>query len=67
MSIVLGDLHNLVRTYQRVLDLDATEPVPRSRESAQDPEIRVSISSRARELARSAGQTDGKSNAESRP
>lgn len=67
MGIHFGDLHNLVRTYQRVLNLDVPEPTPQPRESVQDPEIRVSISPKARELARTAGQAGSRSQGESRP
>lgn len=67
MSIHFGDLHNIVRTYQRVLDLDVPEPTPRSRGASLDPEIRVSISPKARELARTAVAAGNRSQGESRP
>jgi hypothetical protein len=51
MSIQFGAIHNLVRTYQRVLDLDPHEPAPRSADASADADVHVTISPRARELA----------------
>ncbi len=58
MSIQFGDIHNLVRTYQRVLDLDIHEPAPKSRDARPDADVHVTISPAARELANSLARSD---------
>ncbi len=55
MSIQFDQIHNVVRTYQRVLDLDSTEGTRRAKAVAERGESdagadRVSISQEARQL-----------------
>jgi hypothetical protein len=55
MSIQFDQIHNVVRTYQRVLDLDQAEGAKRARASSDRGESdsasdRVSISQEARQL-----------------
>ena len=49
MSIQFSEIHNLVRTYQRVLKLEPVEPVQPVQSSTKQAD-RVSISRQAREL-----------------
>lgn len=48
MGIDFGQIHNLVRTYQRVLDLDTPSPSHPDQPASEDD--RVSISEEARRL-----------------
>ncbi len=54
--MVLGEIHNLVRTYQRVLNLDPPEAKPADAPPAERKD-RVSISSEARGLHKGQGGT----------
>ena len=49
MSIQFSEIHNLVRTYQRVLKLEPVEPVQPVQTATKQAD-RVSISRQAREL-----------------
>jgi len=49
VSIQFSEIHNLVRTYQRVLKLEPVEPVQPVQASSKQAD-RVSISRQAREL-----------------
>jgi len=49
MSIELGQIHNVVRTYQRVLNLGPSGSSKQD-QSASEPEDRVSISPEARKM-----------------
>lgn len=49
MSIQFGEIHNLVRTYQRVLKLDPIEPISPTPGIGKQAD-RVSISRQAREM-----------------
>ncbi len=49
MGIQFGEIHNLVRTYQRVLNLDQPDK-PNGDPAATDQDDRVSISPEARDL-----------------
>ena len=51
MSIQFGEIHNLVRTYQRVLKLDQIEPISPTPGVAKQAD-RVSISRQAREMGK---------------
>ena len=60
MSIQFSEIHNLVRTYQRVLKLEPVEPVQTAQSSIKQSD-RVSISRQARELVQGtpAGRPSG--------
>ena len=51
MSILFSEIHNLVRTYQRVLKLDPVEPIPQTPVAGKQAD-RVSISRQAREMGK---------------
>nr|MBI3614275.1 hypothetical protein [Nitrospirota bacterium] len=55
MSIQFSEIHNLVRTYQRVLNLDRSGPSS-SEGSASEQDDRVSISPEARYLQQDHGK-----------
>ncbi|TAJ07405.1 MAG: hypothetical protein EPO61_15745 [Nitrospirae bacterium] len=55
MSIQGSEIHNLVRTYQRVLNLDHSGPSS-SEGAASEQDDRVSISSEARNLQQGLGK-----------
>jgi hypothetical protein len=57
VSIQFSEIHNLVRTYQRVLKLDAVEPPTEAKPGAPGKD-RVSISREARELRQVAGDEE---------
>jgi hypothetical protein len=52
MSIQFGAIHNLVRTYQRVLNLESSAQTPEA--AAAEADDRVSISKEARQLQQGA-------------
>ena len=63
MSIHFSQIHNIVRTYQRVLDLEPSE-APRTSRVAQDQggtegNDKVSISSEARQLQQASAPKHG--------
>lgn len=63
MSIHFDQIHNIVRTYQRVLDLEPSEG-PRTSRSSQDQggtegNDKVSISSEARQLQQASSTKHG--------
>ncbi|MEW6542418.1 MAG: hypothetical protein AB1411_02280 [Nitrospirota bacterium] len=66
MSIQFSDIHNLVRTYQRVLNLDQPDPV-KSRAKTADPEDRVSISLEARGLQHARRDAEGRDDVHDSP
>lgn len=54
MSIQSGAIHNLVRTYQRVLNLESSPQTPET--PAPEADDRVSISREARQLQQGASK-----------
>lgn len=50
MSIHFSQIHNLVRTYQHVLNLDSKQPAAKPEPSDTVREDRVTVSPEAREL-----------------
>ena len=58
MSIHFSQIHNLVRTYQHVLNLDAKNPPAKPTEAASEAakEDRVTVSPEAREMQQQKAQ-----------
>jgi|CXWL01.1.fsa_nt_gi hypothetical protein len=54
MSIQFSDIHNLIRTYQRVLSLDGKDSPARGTQKAGQARDSVTISPEARERLRDA-------------